>query len=73
MIEPIKPNLPVENTRLKNLFLVLIFTFIASGGVLIVLYLTQNYYRNQLYLEIEGSLPVHRVRTNQIQLNDIQE
>lgn len=62
MIEPLQQNLPEGNTRLKNLFLILIFTFIASGGVLIVLYVTQNYYRNQLYLETEGSLPVHRVK-----------
>jgi hypothetical protein len=33
MIDPIKPNLPVENTRLKNLFLVLIFTFITKEAI----------------------------------------
>lgn len=51
---------PPVNPHLKSLFLILIFTFIASGIALVLLQQIQVYNRQQIYLATEAALPVHR-------------
>ncbi len=56
----IEPDIWEKNTHLKNLLLVLIFVFLASGVVLVSLSVWQSKYRQKIYEETEAGLPVHK-------------
>lgn len=51
------------NQRIKNLFLILIFVFVASGVALTLLSQVQSYDREQVYLATESALPRHKQST----------
>lgn len=48
-------------SRLSSLFLILIFTLLASGTALVVLRQIDSYHRDQIYLATESTLPHHKI------------
>ncbi len=63
--ENIPQDLFTKNPRLKNLLLILMAALLFSGIGLAVFSYQQSIYRQKLYYETEGGLPVHRVNKSE--------
>ncbi len=55
--------IPEKSSRMNRLLLILIFTFLASGGALLVLKQIDTYHRQQIYLATQATLPEHKTKT----------
>ncbi len=67
---PLEENIDLDkNTRLNSLLKFLVLTFLASGMVLVVLRQIEVYYRDQIYIATQVTLPVHKQASRSVGQN----